>query len=513
MIDLRKFSQNVLLKDFLLLLAVTSFVLLIKLGIRPVVVWDEGLYCGTTQDMQFHSQWLFPTVNGEFSVRYGKPPLANWFHGVSAYLLGWSKFSLRLPTALGAIAQVLLVWLTGILLAGRWVGLVSACLLLLSRNFIGMGRTIWLENLVAPFFAAALLCYGRTFFAASRLPISGTVLAALFSALAILTKQSFGLFAPAAIVVVELLMRRPGFIRRLLVYGGVCLLACGWWFVATAAVVGEASWQSWFGYHIYQRLTETVEGHELESSSFAFSLEWIMDGTPWAVGLLGWAYLTLKTPKNTETATLAYLWSALLAWEFLIVGIVSKTFLLWYQFVITLPLAIGCAYLIVQSFTQRYPAWIRWLIPLLILTNRLLAVKRDAVLAAVVFLGLIYLFEKYQWKQFLKPILAGFLVVLSGLFALRAADSFRGQDVRALLAQRLNPQAQVVVIADNPIWRIWKCYLPQAKTVAGPIPCDRIQPTIAQADTVIVDSQVPACPLPGFTSVQKVERIMVFKKI
>lgn len=513
---LQKLSKQVLLQDFIVILAVTSFVLLIKLGMRPLAVWDEGLYCGTTQDMQVHSQWLFPTINGEFSVRYGKPPLVNWLQGLSSAVMGWSKFSLRFPTALGMVAQVMLVWITGRLIAGRWVGLVSACLLLVSRNLIGMGRTIWLENLVAPLFAASLLCYGKTFFASRRFPLSGTVLSGIFSGLAILTKQSFGLFAPAALIVVELIRRKPGMTRRILVYNLALFISCAWWFFLTAYFVGNTSWESWFGYHIYERLTETVEGHSRNPDSFALSLQWIMDGTPWVVGLLGWAFLLKNTPKDTEASDLVERWTALLIIEYIVVGLVSKTFLPWYQLVVTLPLSVGCAYILVESFRHRqYPFWIRWMIPLLIITNRLIEVKRDAFLVACVGILLIWLYETYQWQRFWKPACASLLIVLAGLFALRAADSYRRPDIRAVLTQDLQNQASVVVIANSPLWRIWKCYLPKASTFPVGWPCDEVQQTIkdVNANHIVVDSPKPlTCPLTGFHSVEQVKEITLWEK-
>lgn len=465
--------------------------------------------------MQAHFQWLFPTVDGEFSVRYGKPPFINWLQGLSSAILGWNKFSLRFPTALGMVAQVMLVWITGIIISGRWVGLVSVCLLLVSRNFIGMGRTIWLENLVAPLFATSLLCYGRTFFASRRFPLSGTILAGIFSGLAILTKQSFGLFAPAALIAVEIVRRKPGAIRRVLVYSIACAVSCGWWFLVTAYVVGNASWESWFGYHIYERLTATVEGHAREANSFALSLEWIMDGTPWVIGLLGWTFLLKTTPKDTEGSELVDRWSALLIIEYIVVGLVSKTFLPWYQLVITLPLAIGCAYILVESFRNRdYPFWIRWMLPLLIITNRILAVKRDAFLIACVGLLLIWLYEKYQWQRFWKPAFASLLIVLAGLFALRAANSYGNSDIREVLTHDLKNQASVVVIADNPLWRIWKCYLPKAATLPNGTPCDTVQKTIEKvnANYILIESSKVSCPIVGFHAVKQVKQITLWEK-
>lgn len=508
----QKASKKFLIWDLITIIAVTSFVLLIRLGVRPLEVWDEGLYCGTTQDMQFHSQWLFPTVNGEFSIRYGKPPLVNWLQGLSTMLIGWSKFSLRLPTALGMVAQVILVWVTGRLIAGRWVGLVSVCLLLVSRNFIGMGRTIWLENLVAPLFAASLLCYGRTFVLFRR-PLSGTVLSGVFSGLAILVKQSFGLFAPAALIVVELIRRNPGMIRRILVFSLAILLTCGWWFLVTAYVVGPESWESWFGYHVYQRLTESVEGHSREPSSFALSLDWIMDGTPWVVGLLGWAFL-LKNTANTEASNLVERWSALLILEYIVVGLVSQTFLPWYQLVLTLPLSIGCAYIIVEAFRhQHYPFWLRWMIPVQIITNRLIEVNRDAFLAACLVILLIWLYETYQWQRFWQPSLASLLIVLAGLFALRGAVSYRQPDLREVLTQDFKRES-VVVLASDSLWRIWKCYLPKASILPVGFPCDGVQKTIEEvnANYVVVDSPEQTCPLAGFRSVKQAKQISLWQR-
>lgn len=514
----RKLPQNPLLLDFIFLLIVTCVILLLNLGNRPLAIWDEGLYCGTTQDMKFHSQWLFPTVDGEFSVRYGKPPLINWLQGISTTIFGWDKFSLRLPTAIGMVLQILLVWLSGILVGGRWVGLVAACLLLISRNYVGMGRIIWQENLIAPFFTASLLCYGRTFFNSTRFPISGTILSAIFCSMAVLTKQSFGLLAPMALVACEIFESKPGKIKRILLFGSVFVLGFIWWFIYTAYVVGEISWQSWFGYHLYQRITEGVEGHQSDPSSFALSLQNLMDGTPWTIGILGWVFLAKITPTKTEASALIYRWSALLIIEYIVVGIVaSKTFLSWYQLVVTPPIAIGSAYIIVESFKFKQLPWVRWIVPLLIITNRLIAVKKDAFLGIVISLFLIFIYEMYQSKiqRKLQPFLASVIVLVAGLWAINSIDINSQRDLRAKIANSLVNQEKVLVFADNPQWRIWKCYLPHASVFSsiGPVPCDRINNNITDAKYVLVEGKGSQCPLKGFKKIQQNDRLTVWKKI
>ena len=510
-----KHYRQALIKDFLLILVVTSIVLLFNLGVRPLVVWDEGLYCGTTQDMHFHSQWLFPTIDGEFSARYGKPPFVNWLQGISSSLIGWSKFSLRLPTALGMLGLVLLTWLTGVLIAGRWVGLIAVCILLFSRHFMGMGITIWLENLVAPFFAASLLCYGKDFGLSRRIPFLGTILAGLFTGMAILTKQSFGLFAPAALVVVELIRRRPGMVKRIFIYSVAVGVSCGWWFLLTASVVGSESWQSWFGYHVVERFTDVVEGHTRYPYSFATALQKMLDGTPWVVGLIGWVFLLKNTPQDTEARDLLERWTALVVIEYIVVGLVSQTFLSWYQLVIVLPFAIGSAYIIVESFrNQQYPLWIRWMLPLLIITNRVIEVKRDAFLVALICVALIWCYETFQLRRFWKPALSSLLIVGAGIFALRATTGYSRPDTRAILARDLSEQSSLIVLAKSPLWRIWKCYLPQAVSIATELPCNEINKKIEEANIarIVIDSPQLSCPLTGFHSVKQVKQISIWEK-
>ncbi len=177
--------------------------LLATLGVRPLLLPDEGRYANVARDM-LHGDALVPLLNG--LPFFHKPPLAYWLDMAAMWLLGVNQFSARVAPFVGA-------WLMGaslFLAVRRWHGPRAAldALLLLATCpffFIG-GQYANLDMLVAGLISASVLAFVRAVDDAE--PARRWVVAAwTLAALAVLAKGLIGIVLPALVVGPWLLAR------------------------------------------------------------------------------------------------------------------------------------------------------------------------------------------------------------------------------------------------------------------------------------------------------------------
>jgi len=493
---------------WLLLGVAAAVVLLLKLGYARLFLFDESLYCGTTADMATHGQWLYPTEHGQFYGIYGKPPLINWLQAASAHIFGWSIFSLRLPTALGMLALILLTGRTALVLLGRRAGLVAATLIILSARMVHTGRHILLEDIVAPLFAASLLLYTAALHRdepLDRATASGAsswllvIAAGLCMALAVLTKQAFALFAPAAIVAAELILRRPGWLRRLSLVAFVTFVASAWWFVASYRAVGAPFVDSLLGYHVQARFGAVLEGHARGLNAYGAALDDHLRVLPWAFAAVGWVAIY---PRLTEAwqRFLFVAWSALAVIEFVVVGLAIKTFLPWYQIVVMPPLFIGAAHAILAFFDlSSAPRWVRWSVPLAAAAAIATSARLDAIVALAAVAGLALLAARSgRFDKVPTTTRELVLITLAGVLGVVVANPWHGGDGRYKVAQLMSARhiapADTVVVGDE--WRrVWRCYAPDVHRVEWSGSCDDIADQTQRARYLILDGEAAACSI------------------
>src|ERR1700709_785691 len=89
-----------------LLFAVAAVALFTLLGSRGLNEPDEGRSAEIGREMAVTGQWLVPHLNG--FEHFQKPPLLYWATGLAIRLLGANEWAARLPSALAALATVML---------------------------------------------------------------------------------------------------------------------------------------------------------------------------------------------------------------------------------------------------------------------------------------------------------------------------------------------------------------------------------------------------------------------
>jgi 4-amino-4-deoxy-L-arabinose transferase-like glycosyltransferase len=171
--------------------------LLATLGLRPLLLPDEGRYADVARQMLLHDDGFTPLLNGLPFLH--KPPLMYWLDMAAMAALGVHQFSARFAPFVGA-------WVMGAALffaARRWHGTQAAGVALLALAtcpffFVG-SQYANLDMLVAGMLSATVLAFVRAVDgeAVSRRWVVG---AWILAALSVLAKGLIGVLLPALIV-------------------------------------------------------------------------------------------------------------------------------------------------------------------------------------------------------------------------------------------------------------------------------------------------------------------------
>jgi 4-amino-4-deoxy-L-arabinose transferase-like glycosyltransferase len=121
-----------------LFLVASALFLFLDAEVTPIILWDESRNVVNALEMQRNGWSLITTYDGQPDLWNTKPPLLIWLMSASVSLFGPSEWALRLPSALAALATLLML----LLFTRRVTGsLATACfaggLLLMSPAFFG----------------------------------------------------------------------------------------------------------------------------------------------------------------------------------------------------------------------------------------------------------------------------------------------------------------------------------------------------------------------------------------
>lgn len=187
------------IKSVALLILALSILFGAFLGVRPLMVPDEGRYAEIPREMIALQDYVTPHVN--YIKYFEKPPLFYWLQTLSIHIFGTSNAALRLMTTLLGLLGCLVVYGTARQLFDHRTGWISALILATSGLYFEMARYITLDMAVT-FFLTATLC---SFLCALQQPIGRKRNYYLWlmygcAALATLTKGLIGVIFPGMII-------------------------------------------------------------------------------------------------------------------------------------------------------------------------------------------------------------------------------------------------------------------------------------------------------------------------
>src|SRR3954451_2509370 len=153
---------------YLLLLAVVAVTCLPNLGVPSLWDVDEGNNAEAAREMSESGDWVVPTFN--YLLRVDKPALLYWLQ-VGAYsLFGVNEFAARLPSALAALAAVLLTYELGRRTFGATAGLLAGVMLASATLFCASSRFANPDALLDTFTLLSLFVFWRGYRHGGSLP-------------------------------------------------------------------------------------------------------------------------------------------------------------------------------------------------------------------------------------------------------------------------------------------------------------------------------------------------------
>ena len=264
---------------YLLLASLGTLLYVTGLGLRDLWFPNEPNVAEAALAMFQSGDWVTPRRMGVVWVDY--PPLIYWAGSISSTILGdMNEVSLRLPSALGAIALSLITCLAGSRWFGPSAGLWAGFVLLTFPQFALQAVGYRPDMLFSLFIGGGLLVY-----AAGAGPESSwkpRVAAFVLFGLAMLTKGPLGLLLPGLVLCLWHGARREW--RPLLALAPLGLLSLAIylaWFIACAYEVGTGQVVRELWLQNAARFGSGIRGHARPLHYYALMI-W-HDMAPWSV--------------------------------------------------------------------------------------------------------------------------------------------------------------------------------------------------------------------------------------
>ena len=249
------------------------------LGSRDLWFPNEPNVAQTALAMYLSGDWVAPRRMGVIWVDY--PPLLYWAGSLSSAILGdMSEASLRLPSALGAIALSLVTCRMGSRWFGASAGLWAGFVLLTFPQFALQAIGYRPDMLFSLFIASGLLVYASGAGPEPWLParVAGFVLFGL----AMLTKGPLGLLLPGLVLCLWHGARREW--RPLVTLAPLALVSVSMylaWFVACAHQMGAGNILEELWQQNAARFASGSRGHARPFYYYALNI--LHDAAPWSL--------------------------------------------------------------------------------------------------------------------------------------------------------------------------------------------------------------------------------------
>ena len=292
----------------LIVLVSGVIIFILDLGKTGLVDETPPLFAAAARAMSESGDWLTPKVNGMF--RFDKPPLIYWlmsfFYSLPKNEI-WDSLgtlSARLPSALGSLFLMLMIGDT--LFCWPQKGdrqfltpIVASLGFALSPLIIIWSRTAVSDALLTGTLGISLLLFWRRMASNNN---DQCISAWVFLGFAILTKGPVA-FVLAALTVISFLFCQKNWKRLLCKINlkkGLLIttLISVPWYVLELIKEGKPFWESFFGYHNFQRYTSVVNNHAEPFWFFLYIM--LLASLPFTPFLCHGIFETLKDFLNSS---------------------------------------------------------------------------------------------------------------------------------------------------------------------------------------------------------------------
>lgn len=337
--------------DLVYLFCLSGFFLLYHLGNGSLASWDEALYAQVSKEIFLSGHWFKLTWDQMPWV--DKPPIAIWVTALFYKFGGVSEFTARLFSALCGVGAVIVTYFIGRKLLNRWIGFLSALVLLSSADFLRFSRFGMMDIPLTFFLSSAFY-----FFWLGRQKKYCFIFSGIFLGLAFLTKSFAGLFFLPVTILYSFFADEKDTLKEPFYWIGVLIGLAMYlpWILhqmldpVYRPYVTQESWK-----HLVMRGTQTLEGH---GGSYYFYIRALINKYhPWIlIGIFSAPFFLYRAIRDRLKEIIF-----VTTWMFFIFFVVTlmKTKLRWYILPIYPALSISVGAVLAWGINERYKGWVR----------------------------------------------------------------------------------------------------------------------------------------------------------
>ena len=267
---------------YVLLIALSAIMFFLNLGGPTLWDIDEGCYAGCAVEMMEAGNWIVPTFNGQFYVH--KPVLLYWLQILSYMGFGVNEFAARFPSAVAALATVLLAYELARSMFTRTTGLIAGVIVVSTPMMCGAARFANQDSLLNFLTVLTLTVF---WMGLAERRWWWFLLLGVASGLAVLTKGPVGIVLPGAVITLFFLWQRQLYLlwdRRLAIaVGSFVLTAIPWFILVNIETRGEFLTGFLWTHNIDRGLT-AMESHAGFPGYYLVVL--IVGTAPWSIFLM-----------------------------------------------------------------------------------------------------------------------------------------------------------------------------------------------------------------------------------
>ena len=343
-------SKKHFTEDLLFLLGLSVFFLTFHLGKGSLTSWDESIYATIAQNIVKSGDWLRLQYQG--LPWSDKPPLSIWVTAFFYKIFGISEFSSRFFSSLCGTGTVLVTYLLGRSLFGRWTGLLGALVLLSSSHYMHFARFGVMDAPLTFFLTLSLYFFWRGHERDRSLFFSGIAAGA-----AIMVKGAAAFPIFPIVWIYCLWAGRLDVLTRSSYWVGVIIavLIALPWHTYEMALHPNAMMNDSVLRHLVFRPMSVLDGHD---GNFYFYVRTLINKYhPWILIAIWSAPLFLYKAFRKRQEEIVFL----TVWIFFIFGLATlmKTKIHWYIIPIYPALSLTVGYLLAKMFTEKYQNLVR----------------------------------------------------------------------------------------------------------------------------------------------------------
>lgn len=283
---------------YALLLVVAVALIFPNLGTPSLWDVDEGNNAEAAREMQDSGNWVVPTFN--YELRVDKPALLYWLQMGAFRLFGINEFAARLPSALAALATVIMTYELGRQMFGSMTGLLAGLVLASTGLFCASAHFANPDALLNAFTLLTLLLSWRSLAGPGH---AWSLAGGVSAGLAVLAKGPVGLVLPFAVITLYVLWNRRLhrlWNCRLLGATLAFVLVALPWYIWVGVETKVAFLQAFFWKHNVGRFLHPMAHH---GGPVYYYLVVLAGGfAPWSafLGLAGWYGTAGRARRDTQ---------------------------------------------------------------------------------------------------------------------------------------------------------------------------------------------------------------------